>query len=145
MCALFLVSACLQSRDLCLVSLGLLWTESWAVILKVYPFQKPFSRWFCRGNTLRNSSFLDAAVLSSLALIFFCGVSLMVCHAEDTGHAGSIPGLGRSPGGGKWEPTLVFLSGESHGQRSLVGCSPKGQTWLSDYAHTFSPVEIKQC
>ena len=23
-----------------------------------------------------------------------------------------------------WQPTLVFLSGESHGQRSLVGCSP---------------------
>ena len=24
----------------------------------------------------------------------------------------------------KWQPTLVFLSGESHGQRSLVGYSP---------------------
>ena len=50
----------------------------------------------------------------------------MVCHAEDTGFAGSVPGLGRSPGGGKWQPTLVFLPGESHGQRSLVGYSPKG-------------------
>jgi len=26
--------------------------------------------------------------------------------------------------GGKWQPTLVFLSGKSHGQRSLVGYSP---------------------
>ena len=25
-----------------------------------------------------------------------------------------------------WQPTLVFLSGESNGQRSLVGCSPQG-------------------
>ena len=25
----------------------------------------------------------------------------------------------------KWQPTPVFLSGESHGQRSLVGCSPR--------------------
>ena len=126
MCALFLVPACLRSRHLCLVSLGLLWTELSRVILKVYPFQKQFKRWFCRGNTLRNSSFLDTTILSSLALIFSCGVSLMVCHAEDTGFTGSVPGLGRSPGGGKWQPTLVFLPGESHGQRSLVGYSPKG-------------------
>ena len=26
----------------------------------------------------------------------------------------------------EWEPTLVFLSGEFHGQGSLVGCSPWG-------------------
>ena len=26
----------------------------------------------------------------------------------------------------KWEPTPVFLPGESHGQRSLVGCGPWG-------------------
>ena len=25
------------------------------------------------------------------------------------------------------QPTLVFLPGKSHGQRSLVGCSPWGQ------------------
>ena len=25
-----------------------------------------------------------------------------------------------------WQSTLVFLSGEYHGQRSLVGCSPYG-------------------
>ena len=28
----------------------------------------------------------------------------------------------------KWQPTPVFLPGESHGQRSLVGCSPRGRT-----------------
>ena len=28
----------------------------------------------------------------------------------------------------KWQPTPVFLPGESHGQRSLVGCSPSGRT-----------------
>ena len=27
----------------------------------------------------------------------------------------------------KWQPTLVFLPGESHGQRSLVGYSPLGR------------------
>ena len=28
---------------------------------------------------------------------------------------------------GKWQPTPVFLPGESHGQRSLVGYSPWGR------------------
>ena len=31
----------------------------------------------------------------------------------------------------KWQPTPVFLPGKSHGQRSLVGCSPRGR-WGSD-------------
>ena len=32
--------------------------------------------------------------------------------------------LGQIPWRRKWEPTPVFLSGESHGQRSLAGYSP---------------------
>ena len=39
----------------------------------------------------------------------------------------------------KWQPTPVFLPGESHGQRSLVGYSPrvaKSRTRLSDFAFT---------
>ena len=46
-------------------------------------------------------------------------------NAEDTGDVGSIPGSGRSPGGGGGD-SPVFLLGESHGQRSLAGYSPWG-------------------
>ena len=28
----------------------------------------------------------------------------------------------------KWQPTPIFLPGEFHGQRSLVGCYPWGPT-----------------
>ena len=38
-------------------------------------------------------------------------------HAGDMG---SILGPGRFPGR-KWQPALVFLPGESHGQRNLAG------------------------
>ena len=41
-------------------------------------------------------------------------------NAGDKRNAGLIPGLGRCPEGGH----PVFLPGESHGQRSLVGYSP---------------------
>ena len=43
---------------------------------------------------------------------------------------GLIPGLERPPGGGKWQPTPVFLPEKSHGQRSLVGYSPRGHKEL---------------
>ena len=39
--------------------------------------------------------------------------------AGDVRDMGLIPGLGGSSGGGQSTP--VFLSGESHGQRSLAG------------------------
>ena len=35
------------------------------------------------------------------------------------------PGLGRSPWRRARPPTPVFLPGESHGQRSLLGCGPQ--------------------
>ena len=40
---------------------------------------------------------------------------------------GLIPGSGRSPGVGGWQPFPVFLPGEFYGQRSLVDYSPWGR------------------
>ena len=34
--------------------------------------------------------------------------------------------MGKIPWRRKWQPTPVFLPEKSHGQRSLVGYSPKG-------------------
>ena len=34
------------------------------------------------------------------------------------------PCVGKIPSGRDWQPTPVFFPGRSHGQRSLVGCSP---------------------
>ena len=48
--------------------------------------------------------------------------------AGDLRDTTSIPGLGKSPRGENGKPTSVFLPGESHGQRSLVGYSPQGHT-----------------
>ena len=43
----------------------------------------------------------------------------------------------------KWQPTPVFLSGESHGQRSLAGYSPWGRKELDmtehSHPHTYTP------
>ena len=45
------------------------------------------------------------------------------CNAGDTGDENSTPGLGRSPGRRKWQPTPVFLPGQYHGQRTLASYS----------------------
>ena len=44
---------------------------------------------------------------------------------RDIRDADLIPGQ-EDPWRGKWQPTLVSLPGESHGQRSLVDYSPWG-------------------
>ena len=54
------------------------------------------------------------------------GGSEVKASASNAGDPCSIPGLGRSPGEGKWQPTPVLLPEESHGGRSLVGYSPWG-------------------
>ena len=61
---------------------------------------------------------------------FICLASLVVHMVK------KLPAIARDhgldPWSGKitwkreWQPTPVFLSGKSHGQRSLVGCSPWG-------------------
>ena len=47
----------------------------------------------------------------------------------------------------KWQPTLVLLSGKSHGRRSMVGYShrvAKSQTWLRDFTFFLSFTFIKR-
>ena len=53
-------------------------------------------------------------------------VKSLPANAGDKRDAGSIPTSGRSSGGGYGNPTPIFLPGESHGQRSLVGYTPWG-------------------
>ena len=60
----------------------------------------------------------------------------------------SVPGLGRSPGGGHGNPSPVFLPAESHGQRSLEDPSPWGHgeldtTEVTQHAHSFNISKVK--
>ena len=71
-------------------------------------------------------------LLENNTCLWFCGpshVALVVknlpANAGDIRHAGSIPALRRFPGG-SCQLTPVFLPGESHGQRRLVGDSSWG-------------------
>ena len=54
------------------------------------------------------------------------GVKNLLPTLEDVKRCGLDPWVGKLPWRRKWHPTPVFLPGESHGQRSLVGYSPWG-------------------
>ena len=64
--------------------------------------------------------------------------------ASNVGDRGSIPGLGRSPGEGNGNPLPVFLPGEYHGRRRLVGYNPLGrkESDMIDRLHFTSPDAI---
>ena len=65
---------------------------------------------------------------------------------------GFNPWVGKIPWRRKWQPTLLFLPGKSHGQRSLVGYSPMGSqrvghNWVTKhilYYILYSPKSLKE-
>ena len=56
--------------------------------------------------------------------------------ASQCGKPGFDPWVGKIPWTRKWQPTPVFLPGGSHGQRSLVGYSPRGRRVRHDWANS---------
>ena len=73
-------------------------------------------------NTVPNSLNCFRIKLYELCIGFprWCSGKESACQVEDLS---LIPGWGRSPRE-YWQPTPVFLPGESHGQRSLADYSP---------------------
>ena len=71
------------------------------------------------------------------------------CIGVVTEDCGFGPWVGKIPWSRAWQPTPVFLPGESHGQRSLVGYSPWGHKELDmtefTHTHTHTHNVIEHC
>ena len=63
-------------------------------------------------------------------------VKNLPASAGELGDMGSIPGWGRSPGGGNGNPLQYSCQEKSHRQRSLAGCGPWGQKESDTTAQT---------
>ena len=50
----------------------------------------------------------------------------LICQCRRCRRHGFDPWVGKIPWRRKWQRSPIFLTGESHGQRSLVDCSPWG-------------------
>ena len=104
----------------------------------------------CGGGQPSVCAFLYLNVSSSsefrpfLVLLGFPGGSEVKASACNAGDLGSIPGsdpwVEKIPWRRKWQPTPVFLPGESHGQRSLVGYSLWGhkESWVTSLSISLS-------
>ena len=64
---------------------------------------------------------------SATPILGFPGGSAVKNLPAQAGDLGSIPGLGRSPGGGNGNPLQYSCLENPHGQRSLAGYSPQGR------------------
>ena len=63
-------------------------------------------------------------------IVGFPGGSVVENPPANGGRCDFNPWVGKIPWRREWQPTPVFLLGESHKQRSLVGCSPRGHKEL---------------
>ena len=71
-----------------------------------------------------------------ISTVGFRGDSVIICLPSR--RLGFNPWVGKIPWRRKWQPTPVFLPGESHGQRRATVCGvTKSRTWLSDWASTW--------
>ena len=86
-------------------------------------------------------------VIFYVTLSHLVGASLvaqMVKNLSAMQETGFNPRVGKIPWRRTWQPTPVFLPGESHGQRSLAGYSPRGLKELntteqiSTHKHNFT-------
>ena len=66
----------------------------------------------------------------------FLGVSVVKALTTNARNVGYIPGLGRAPGEGNGNPLQYSLPRNSHGQRTLAGCSPWGRKEWDKNEHT---------
>ena len=77
------------------------------------------------GDTLTICVYAEG--ITRAKMLPFPGGAEGKASARNAGELGSIPGWGRFPWRRKWQPTPVFLPGESHGRRNLMGYSPRGR------------------
>ena len=65
-------------------------------------------------------------VISKLHIYIQFPVAQRLKHLPTMQETWENPWVGKIPWGSKWQPTPLFLPGESHAQRSLVGYSLQG-------------------
>ena len=65
-------------------------------------------------------------------------------NARDVREVGFIPGWGRLPWRREWQSSPIFLPGEPHGHRSLVGLKESDTTKTTHTRHPPIKLNIKQ-
>ena len=113
------------------------------------------SIWLCWGSeeTRKNPKHRKCYCYTIKGTLGFSGGASgkePICQCRRHERCRFSPWVGKFPWRRKWQPIPVFLPGESHGQRNLVGYSPSGhksQTWLkqlSTHARTQRDLQVTE-
>ena len=106
--------------------------EAWQVRVLRLPESRPWLKRFSTHNVSKGNLYLKYRYI-----LYWGFPSSSAYSAGAAGDTGSVPVSGRFSAGGLWQPSPVFLPGESHGERCLAGYSPElqrvGHNW-SDLA-----------
>ena len=115
-----------------------LWVQftSWNRLLETWPCLKFFCNDFPQdisSGPVSCEALLDLWLLRALQRLFYDFPAGSVVKnppavRETCRRHGFDPWVRKLPWWRKWQPTPVFLPGKSHGQRSLMGYSPRGHT-----------------
>jgi len=100
-------------------------------------------KWVEKAAQQPTSSFSTLLILDGAKETNISDCKESTCNTEDLG---SIPGLGRSPGGGHANPLQYSCLENPHGQRSLAGCNPCGckESNMTEWLSTVQHKETKQ-
>ena len=101
--------------------IGAIWASLVAPLVKNLPAMQETLIWFLGYEDPWRMDRLPTSVF-----LAFPGGSVEKESTCNAGDLGSIPGLGRSPGGGHGNLLQYSCLENHHGQRRLVGCSPWG-------------------
>ena len=100
------------------------WLLNW-LFLVLHPAGSSCSFWTCLPPWY--SRIVWANPLNLFVCIFVSLVAQTVMNLPAMRRPGFSPWVGKIPWRREWPPTPVFLPGEFHGPRSLVGYSPWGR------------------
>ena len=80
--------------------------------------------WGCTESDMTEATWQQQPVFKGVSQVALV-VKNLPTNAGDVKDTGSFSGLGRSPRGQTtWQPTSVFVLGESHGRRNPAGYGP---------------------
>ena len=98
----------------------------------------------CFGFFPSNTPLVLLVTESHQSLGFLGGTSgkELACQCRRHKRCGFDPWIRKTPWRRAWQHTPVFLPGESHGQRSLVGYSPWGRRESDMTEHTGTQMQI---
>ena len=104
----------------------------------IYLFVRPFTSFLSVYSSLLYGAFI--APYRYIWLPRLLSGKESTCQCRRHKRRGFDPWVGKILWRRTWQPTPVFLAGESHGQRSLAGYSPRGhrESDTSEHTHVYT-------